>query len=137
MRSFRYQAVWACSLLLPLLTGCSLLHHGGKKVEAAPLAPLRLIKLDSTVYNLADATPAYLRLAITVGVNNPDEKADSTIESVARDTLVTLVTSQTADVLLTEAGKATLKQAVLAAIQKRLPNAGIRHVYFDEFLIQR
>lgn len=132
----RSTAALAVGLLLPVLTGCSLLHHGAKKVEAAPVAPVRLLKLDSTVYNLADPTPAYLRLGISVGVTNPDEKGDGTIESVARDTLVTLVTAQTSDALLTEAGKAALKKSVLEALQKRLPTDGIKTVYFDDFLIQ-
>ncbi|MGH9488412.1 MAG: flagellar basal body-associated FliL family protein [Terriglobales bacterium] len=134
----RHQPAWALLLLLvPLLGGCSLLHHGSKKVQAAAALPLRVIKLDSNVYNLADtAAPAYLRLGISLAVTNPDEKTDSTTTSVARDTLVDLVTNETSAALLTAAGKAALKKALLAALQQRLPAAGVRQVYFDQFLIQ-
>ncbi|MGH9412365.1 MAG: flagellar basal body-associated FliL family protein [Terriglobales bacterium] len=123
------------AMAVMLLTGCSMLHHGGKKVEAAAL-PVRVVTLPTSVYNLADPTPAYLRLGASLGLSTPAGKDDTTVTSVARDTLVSLVTAQTSAVLLTPAGKAALKKATLTEIQKRLPDAGVKDVYFDEFLIQ-
>lgn len=121
-----------------LLTGCGMLHGGSKKVKAAAGAlPLRVVTLPTSVYNLADPTPAYLRLGVSLGLNTPEGKDDAAVQTVARDTLVNLVTAQTSAVLLTPAGKENLKKAALAEMQKRLPDAGIRAVYFDQFLIQR
>ncbi|TAN21362.1 MAG: flagellar basal body-associated FliL family protein [Acidobacteria bacterium] len=121
-----------------LLTGCGMLHGGGKKVKAAAATlPLRVITLPTSVYNLDDPTPAYLRLGVSLGLNTPTAKDDVAVQTVARDTLVNLVTAQTSAVLLTPAGKENLKKAVLAEMQKRLPDAGVREVYFDQFLIQR
>ncbi|MGH9466240.1 MAG: flagellar basal body-associated FliL family protein [Terriglobales bacterium] len=124
-------------LLLPLVLfpGCSVLHRGSK-VEAAAVK-LRILPLSSSVYNLADATPAYLRLGLSLALASPAGTDDTTLKSVASDTLVSLVTAQTSTVLLTHAGKEALKQAVLAAIQKRLPGAGVKALYFDQFLVQR
>lgn len=121
-----------------LLTGCGMLHGGSKKVKAAAAAlPLRVVTLPTSVYNLADPTPAYLRLGVSLGLSTPEGKDDTAVKSVARDTLVSLVTAQTSAVLLTASGKEALKKAALANMQKRLPDAGIRDIYFDEFLIQR
>ena len=132
----------AASLLvaLSLLSGCSYFHKTA--VKAAP-QPTRLLQLSSTVYNLADANPAYLKMGISLSLAVPeregpkDNSQDAQIETVARDTLVNLVTAETSDVLLTASGKEDLKKAALAAMRKRLPDAEIQDLYFDEFLVQR
>ncbi len=128
-------ALAALSLLLACGgAGCSLFH--GKKASAAAAVPTRILKLDSTVLNLADASPAYLRIGVSLGVTSADQTQDAKVETVARDTIVSLASAQTAATLLTPAGKVGLKQAVLAALRKRLPATGVQKVYFDEFLVQ-
>jgi flagellar basal body-associated protein FliL len=122
------------ALVLAGAGGCSLFH--GKKASAASLAPVRILKLDSTVLNLADASPAYLRIGVSLGVTSTDAAEDAKVETVARDTIVNLASAQTAATLLTPAGKAALKAAMLAALRKRLPATGVEKVYFDEFLVQ-
>ncbi len=114
--------------------GCSLFH--GKKASAAAKPPARILKLDSTVLNLADASPAYLRIGVSLGITSVDQNQDARVESVARDTIVSLASAQTAAELLTPAGKNNLKQAILASLRKRLPQTGVERVYFDEFLVQ-
>lgn len=122
------------ALMLAGAAGCSLFH--GKKASAASLAPTRIIKLDSTVLNLADSTPAYLRIGVSLGVTSTDQGKDAEVQSIARDTIVALASARTAAVLLTPAGKVSLKQAILAALKQRLPQTGVQQVYFDEFLVQ-
>jgi flagellar basal body-associated protein FliL len=127
-------------VLLSALSGCSYFHHDA--VKAAP-KPTRLLQLNSMVYNLADANPAYLKMGITLSLAIPersgpvDTTQDARIETVARDTLVNPVTAETSDVLLTASGKDDLKKAALSAMRKRLPDADIQDLYFDEFLVQR
>jgi flagellar basal body-associated protein FliL len=138
----RRHFVAAASLLglLSLLSGCSYFH---KTANAAAPKPTRLLQLSSTVYNLADPNPAYLKMGITLALTvpersgPPDTSQDAKIETVARDTLVNLVTAETSEVLLTASGKDDLKKAALSAMRKRLPDADIQDLYFDEFLVQR
>lgn len=139
----RAQLRWGAGALLlalvALLAGCQYLPGQHSNVHAA--APLRLLKLDSTVLNLADAsTPAYLRVGISLGLSSPapkDPAGDAETSTVARDTVVTVTSKETSDVLLSASGKDDLKKALLAELRRRLPDAGIDELYFDEFLVQR
>lgn len=132
----------AGALLLPLLLlaalgGCQYLPGHKPAVKAA--APVRIVKLDSTVLNLADTTgPAYLRLGVSLALTSPTAKdSDVETQSIARDTIVTLASKETSDVLLSASGKDDLKRALLAELRRRLPEAQIEDLYFDEFLVQR
>jgi flagellar basal body-associated protein FliL len=116
------------------VAGCSLFH--GKKANAAALAPIRIIKLDSTVLNLTGTPPAYLRIGVSLGVTSTDQTQDAATESVARDTVVSLASAQSAATLLSPVGKLGLKNGILAELQKRLPKVGVRKIYFNEFLVQ-
>ncbi|HET9783677.1 MAG TPA: flagellar basal body-associated FliL family protein [Terriglobales bacterium] len=135
-----FVAIASLLALLSLLSACS--YFQKTAVKAAP-KPTRLLALSSTVYNLADANPAYLKMGITLSLAMPDREGpkdnsqDGQIETVARDTLVNLVTAETSAVLLTASGKDDLKKAALEAMRKRLPDADIQDLYFDEFLVQR
>ena len=128
-------------LLLPLALlagGCSLFHRG-----AAPAAaPVRIVQLKSTVVNLADAGGAsYLRIGVALALTSPvpagTSDADTTLKSVASDTVVSLASARTSSQLLAPNGKTDLKHAILAALQHRLPQAQVSNVYFDDFLVQQ
>ena len=126
------------SLALADSGGCTLLHHF--KAAAPPPSPLRVLKLDSTVVNLADPG-AYLRLGVSIGLHatateDAAEGGDDGVESVTRDTLVTLAGAETSAALLAPDGKTKLKTAVVAELQHRLPDAQISTIYFDDFLVQ-
>ena len=54
-----------------------------------------------------------------------------------RDAILGVLTASKADELLTPDGKGLLKKNVLAALQKNVPELGVREVYFTEFLVQR
>lgn len=126
------------ALLAVTLAGCSMFAH---KAAAPPPPPLRIVKLDSTVLNLADpGGNSYLRIGVSFGLHSAapqDPAGDTPIESVASDVVVNLASAQTSDVLLTTSGKDDLKRAILAELQHRLPQADFTNVYFDEFLVQR
>ena len=130
--------VLGLSLALASAGGCSYLHRG--TAAAAAPGPLRLLKLDNSVLNLADQG-AYLRLGVSVGlhataVEDAPEGGDDGVETVTRDTIVTLAGAQTSAALLAPDGKDTLKRAIVTELQKRLPLAQISTVYFDDFLVQ-
>ncbi|HUX65955.1 MAG TPA: flagellar basal body-associated FliL family protein [Terriglobales bacterium] len=124
-------------LLLAALAGCQYLPGHKAAVKAA--APVRIVKLDSTVLNLADTSgPAYLRLGVSLGIASlPPKDSDLKTKTIARDTIVTLASKETSDVLLSASGKEDLKRALLAELRRRLPDAQIEKLYFDEFLVQR
>ncbi|MGH9519074.1 MAG: flagellar basal body-associated FliL family protein [Terriglobales bacterium] len=123
--------------LAMVMAGCSMFAHKA----AAPPPPLRIVKLDSTVLNLADAGgSSYLRIGVSFGLHSAapqDPAGDNAIESVASDVVVNLASAQISDVLLTSSGKEDLKRAILAQLQRRMPEAKFTNVYFDEFLVQR
>lgn len=127
----------AALALLLLLAGCGYLPHK----FAPPPVPSRILRLDSTVLNLADpGGGSYLRLGVSFELRSPapkDSSGDAALLSVASDAVLSLATAQTSDVLLTPSGKEDLKRAILAELQRRLPSADFTHVYFDEFLVQR
>lgn len=124
--------------LAMMLAGCSMF---ARKTEVPPPPPLRIVKLDSTVLNLADSGgSSYLRIGVSFGLRSAapqDPAADNAIESVASDVVLNLASAQTSDVLLTSSGKDDLKKAILAQLQRRMPDAHFTDVYFDEFLVQR
>jgi len=124
-------------LLLAALGGCQYLPGHKPAVKAA--APVRIVTLDSTVLNLADtSSPAYLRLGVSLSMTSlPPKDSDVETKTVARDTIVTLASKETSDVLLSASGKDDLKRALLAELRRRLPDAQIEDLYFDEFLVQR
>lgn len=117
--------------------GCAYLPGHGGSAKAATLQPARFIKLNSTVLNLADPSGgSYLRLGVSLALHSKVSDTDDATQTVARDLMVTIASSKTSDQLLTPTGKAELKQELLKALQKRLPNADITDIYFDEFLVQ-
>ena len=82
-------------------------------------------------------------MTISLGIDKlPDgvqkDKPTATIPVArVRDAILAVLTSCKADELLTPDGKIQLKKNVLAAVQKNVPELGVRDVYFTEFLVQR
>lgn len=126
---------WPLFVLLLASGGCGWLPHSGSAAAKAA-APPRMLKLSSTVVNLADAGGgAYLRVGLSLALNGP-ATGDTQTQSVASDTVLTIAGSETAAQLLASGGKEALKKAILARLQQRLPQAGIEDVYYDDFLVQ-
>jgi flagellar FliL protein len=107
-------------------------------------APKYLIPLEGFTVNLADPEEThFLRVTISLGIDKVPEGVEKDKPSAAipvarvRDAILAVLTSCKADELLTPDGKIQLKKNVLAAVQKNVPELGVREVYFTEFLVQR
>lgn len=145
--------------LLPLLAGMAvltILGGGGsawfvmsrtrttEAVHAATSSPPKyILHLEGFTVNLADPEEThFLRATIDLGVDHLPEGNDK--ERLAalpvpriRDAILSVLTVGKADVLLTAEGKAQLKKNLIDALNRDVPELGVREVYFSEFLVQR
>lgn len=126
-------------LLLICVSAFLWIHHRKNNDEGKSSTVVKVIHLDTFVVNLGGTDQrAYLRLGVDVGVGAVDaEKSDEFATAILRDTILSVITAQTAEQLLTDKGKSELKTSLLSALQQRLPSWSIRDVYFTEFLVQR
>ena len=103
--------------------------------------PVAVIHLDSFIVNLADQGQiTYLRVSMDLGVDKkPDTKEGGKGVPVAsiRDTIIGVLATRHSEELLTPDGKEKLKQDLIAALNNRVPEIGIRDIYFTDFLVQR
>jgi flagellar FliL protein len=105
-------------------------------------APKAIFRLDEFVVNLADENDrAFLRIGIQLGLSQELPKGSEArmLELVPpiRDAVLGVLAQYKADDLLTTQGKESLKQAIVKAVNQRLPELGVQDVYFTEFLVQR
>jgi|SRR5579871_2189240 flagellar FliL protein len=114
------------------------------RAEASGGAPRYLIPLEGFTVNLADPGEThFLRVTISLGIDRLPEGVEKDKPTAAipvarvRDAILAVLTTCKADELLTADGKSQLKRNVLAAVQKHVPELGVREVYFTEFLVQR
>ncbi len=99
-----------------------------------------VLHLDSFVVNLQGGSDSgYLRVGIDLGLGTAAAQGENQKDIIAplRDTILTVLGTENVDDLLTPAGKAKLKDQILAAINKRLPEIQCREVYFTDFLVQQ
>ncbi len=126
--------------------------HGPTAVEIAQDAvpTTHALVLEPLLVNLADAnSSSYLRVALTLQLIDAPEKKnaksketeskDGTSQAVAavRDTIIAVLTRQTADGLLAPAGKERLKAELKAALVKNNADLKISDVFFTDFLVQK
>lgn len=97
-----------------------------------------VLHLESFVVNLqGGGDNGYLRVGIDLGLGVAQEgEGQKDVVAPLRDTILTVLGSQNVDDLLTPAGKAKLKQQILAAINQHVPEVQCRDVYFTDFLVQ-
>jgi flagellar protein FliL len=102
------------------------------------------VHLEGFTVNLADAEEThFLRVTIELGLDHSpqgnDREKPGTGLPIARmrDAILSVLTACKADALLTAEGKAQLKKNLLEALNRSVPEAGVREVYFTEFLVQR
>jgi len=120
------------------------LHHS-KTAEAAPEenTPEFVVHLETFTVNLADPEEGhFLRITIDIGLDHPPKGAaergygDFPVAR-ARDAILAVLTTGKADVLLTPDGKAQLKRDLIQTLQDKVPEDGVRNIYFTEFIVQR
>lgn len=114
--------------------------HAGK----SSTAPKYVVRLEGFTVNLADPEEThFLRVTIELGIDrlpegtDPAKPAQSLPVPRIRDAILSVLTVCKADELLTPEGKAQLKQNLLAALNRSVPEMGVREIYFTEFLVQR
>ncbi|HZP00939.1 MAG TPA: flagellar basal body-associated FliL family protein [Terriglobia bacterium] len=102
-----------------------------------------ILHLEGFVVNLADPEENhFLRLGIDLGLDRPLKSAGhggkaEIPTSRIRDTILSVLTTWRSDALLAPDGKTKLKEELGRALRERIPELGVREVYFTDFLVQR
>jgi flagellar protein FliL len=115
-----------------------------KEDESTSTSPKYLVHLEGFTVNLNDPEEThFLRVTIDLGLDHlpkdSEKEKPSALLPMARirDVILSVLTMSKANVLLTPEGKVQLKKDLLEALKRNVPEAGIREVYFTEFLVQR
>jgi len=108
------------------------------------MAPKYIVHLEGFTVNLADLEEThFLRATIDLGIDHLPEGADKEKLTQAvpvpriRDAILSVLTVSKANDLLTPEGKAQLKKDLIGALNRNVPEIGVREIYFTEFLVQR
>lgn len=117
--------------------------EASKPVEVSA-APKYLVHLEGFTVNLADPEEThFLRVTMDLGIDRLPEGAAKDKVSAAlpvgriRDAILSVLTVCKADALLTSEGKAELKKSLVDSLNHKVPELGVKDVYFTEFLVQR
>jgi flagellar FliL protein len=140
--------VVAAVVILPV-AGCAawfLFHHSGPKAKRKAKEEFKIkavMHLDPFVVNLSDPdSDRFLRVGIDLGLDREVEESSRPAQAAmslarTRDTILTVLTACDVQSLMAPAGKVNLKNQLTQALRERLPELGVREVYFTEFLVQR
>jgi flagellar protein FliL len=121
----------------------------GRTTEAARQseasgAPKYLVHLEGFTVNLADAEEThFLRVTLDLGIDRIPEGVDKERMAASlpiariRDSILSVLTQCKADALLTPEGKMDLKKNLVDSLSRKVPELGVKDVYFTEFLVQR
>jgi flagellar FliL protein len=101
-----------------------------------------VLHLESFVVNLADPEEnRFLRVGIDLGLGNPlpakEGKEGEVPTARIRDSILTVLSTWHSDALLAPEGKQKLKDELVHALRERVPELGVKEVYFTDFLVQR
>lgn len=113
------------------------------KTTAKDAPPAAVLELKSFVVNLADADrSAFLRIGIALGLNKPlpagsNSEGSSPYTPQIRDAVISILATWKSATLLAPDGKNKLKKQLLQTLQTRIPQLGVNHIYFTDFLIQQ
>jgi flagellar FliL protein len=95
--------------------------------------------LDAFLVNLADKDEVrFLKTTFQLGLaEEPKEEAKSPVVIAAvRDTIITLLTSKTAEQVLTSQGKEKLREEIRSRIRTVAPSMKVLEVYIVDFVVQ-
>ncbi len=105
---------------------------------------LPTIHLDGFTVNLADReNNHFLRVTMDLALDHlpPGTEKDKPTSGLPmariRDAILSVLTECSADDLLTPEGKSQLKKRLIEALNRSVPELGVRDIYFTEFLVQR
>ena len=101
-----------------------------------------LFQLEGFVVNLADTEAnSFLRIGIELGLEHEFEGGHGGDDAVPtariRDTILAVLSTWESNALLTQDGKAKLKEQLVEILRERVPEMGVQEVYFTDFLVQR
>lgn len=114
-----------------------------KKAKDADNGPTKNVVLEPMVVNLADVDGhSYLRLGVVLAESAGEKAKDEGkpapgADAAVRDAVLSVLGKKHAAELLQPDGKDGLKREMKAALDKQVPDAKVRAVYFTEFLVQR
>ena len=94
--------------------------------------------MEPFVVNLADpGRPRYLKLVLQMELDTPQAAAElDVLKPKARDALLMLLSSKTAEEMVTVGGKETLRNEVIRRVNAFLAQGKVTEVYFTEFVVQ-
>jgi len=103
-----------------------------------------VLHMEPFVVNLADPEDnRFLRIGIDLGLENPlsakegkGGEGDVPLARI-RDCILSVVTTWRSDALLATDGKQKLKDQLLHELRARVPELGVKEIYFTDFLVQR
>jgi flagellar FliL protein len=113
------------------------------KTSARDAPPAAVLQLQSFVVNLADPDhTAFLRVGIALGLDKPlagtsDSEKNSPYTPQVRDAALSILSTWKSQDLLAPDGRKKLKKQLLQTLQQRIPELGVVHIYFTDFLIQQ
>ena len=123
----------------------SFTHASAKPSKESPAQQVKaVLHLESFVVNLADPEEnRFLRIGIELGLGNPvtakeGKGGESEVPTARiRDSILAVLSTWHSDALLAPEGKQKLKDELAHALQERVPELGVKEVYFTDFLVQR
>ncbi len=134
--------VVSCSLILlfPNLLGFgkAFAHRDQKKSNGVEQVRSVLI-LEPFLVNLADAEEVrFLKATFQLGLaGDPSEDAkNAVIIAAVRDSIISLLSSKTADQILTSSGKEKLREEIRVRINSISPKLKVLEVYIVDFVVQ-
>lgn len=98
----------------------------------------KIIELQPFVVNLADREDSrYLRMSVSLGVGETkEEKPDPILLTRVRNAMLAVLTTKTADEILTPEGKATLRRELMKAARAAIEEPHIEAIYITDFIVQ-
>jgi flagellar protein FliL len=106
-------------------------HEGGEEDVA------EVIELLPFIVNLADREePKYLRMTVSLGISEASEKPDPLFTTKIRNAILAVVTTKTAEEILTVEGKKELRKAMLEAAQSAAHKPEVKAIYITDFIVQ-
>jgi flagellar FliL protein len=107
------------------------------EAKPAPVAVKATLSLGAVVVNLKGDARRYARVGVSLGVSAAKEvKEVEESKTQLTDLVITLLSSQEADKLVSVEGREEVKQELLKRIHEELHLETVARVYFTEFVVQ-
>ena len=142
-------AIMIMIVIVVLLVVCAVLgvavftKKGHAKKSKVPDGPKTMVSIGEMVVNLADTdevryvkTDIVLEVCGKVEAGGEGEGADSSAKAPLRDAIISVLSSKRFAEINKPGGKDSLKTEITTTCNKRLTDAKITNVYFNEFAMQ-